>query len=134
MFCESHELLKTLCQIWFFNHISFVWAFLDMYLWDLIKYFICEKNFMSFGYVLREIQVSKVLTLVLKLVSFESDNSLWSSSIKLKNLIDIKNTFNVSPKISKILEVLKASCKSFCFQVLVWGDFKEVARSFILRS
>jgi hypothetical protein len=59
---------------------------------------------------------------------------LWSSSIKLKNLIDIKNTFNVSPKISKILEVLKASCKSFCFQVLVWGDFKEVARSFILRS
>ncbi len=134
MFCESYELLKTLCQIWFFNHISFVWAFLDMYLWDLIKYFICEKNFMSFGYVLREIQVSKVLTLVLKLVSFESDNSLWSSSIKLKNLIDIKNTFNVSPKISKILEVLKASCKSFCFQVLVWGDFKEVARSFILWS
>jgi len=24
MFCESYELLKTLCQIWFFGHISFV--------------------------------------------------------------------------------------------------------------
>ncbi len=39
---------------------------------------------MSFGYVLREIQVSKVLVLVLKSVSFESDSSLWSSSIELK--------------------------------------------------
>ncbi len=33
---------------------------------------------MSFGFVLRKIQASKVLVLVLKSVSFESDNSLWS--------------------------------------------------------
>jgi len=39
---------------------------------------------MSFGFVLREIQASKVLVSVLKSVSFESDNSLWSSSIELK--------------------------------------------------
>jgi len=39
---------------------------------------------MSFGYVLREIQVSKVSISVLKLVSFESDSFLWSSLIELK--------------------------------------------------
>jgi len=39
---------------------------------------------MSFGSVLREIQASKVSVLVLKLISFENDNSLWSSSIELK--------------------------------------------------
>jgi len=31
---------------------------------------------MSFEYVLREIQIFKVLVSILKLVSFESDNSL----------------------------------------------------------
>jgi hypothetical protein len=31
---------------------------------------------MPFGYVFKKIQISKVLTLILKLVSFESDNSL----------------------------------------------------------
>jgi hypothetical protein len=35
----------------------------------------------------------------------------------------------VSPKISRILELLRAICKSFCVQVPVWGDFTEVARS-----
>jgi hypothetical protein len=40
----------------------------------------------------------------------------------------------VSPKISRILELLRASCKPFCVQVPVWGDFKEVARSLILWS
>ncbi len=49
-----------------------------------VKDYICEKNFKSFGYVVREIQISKVSTSVLKLVSFESDNSLWSSPIELK--------------------------------------------------
>ncbi len=39
---------------------------------------------MSFGFVLREIQASKVLVLVLKLVFSKSDNSFWSSSIELK--------------------------------------------------
>ncbi len=44
----------------------------------------CERNFMSFGFVLREIQASEVSVLVLKSVSFERDISLWSSSIGLK--------------------------------------------------
>jgi hypothetical protein len=38
---------------------------------------------MSFEFVLREIQASKVLVSILKLISFQSDNSLWSSSIEL---------------------------------------------------
>jgi hypothetical protein len=45
-----------------------------------------------------------------------------------------KHISYVSPKISKILELLRASCKSFCVQVPVWGDFKEVTRSLILWS
>ncbi len=44
----------------------------------------CERNFMSFGFILREIQASKVSVSVLKSVSFESDISLWSSLIELK--------------------------------------------------
>jgi hypothetical protein len=44
----------------------------------------CERNFMSFGFVLREIQAFEVSVSVLKSVSFESDISLWSSSIGLK--------------------------------------------------
>jgi hypothetical protein len=39
---------------------------------------------MSFGYILKEIQVYKVSVSILKSVSFESDNFLWSSSIELK--------------------------------------------------
>jgi len=39
---------------------------------------------MSFGFVLKEIKASKVSISVLKSVSFESDISLWSSSIELK--------------------------------------------------
>jgi hypothetical protein len=39
---------------------------------------------MSFGFVLKEIQASEVSISILKLVSFESDISLWSSSIGLK--------------------------------------------------
>jgi hypothetical protein len=38
--------------------------------------YICERNFMSFGYVLRKIQVSKVLASILKSISFENDNFL----------------------------------------------------------
>ncbi len=44
----------------------------------------CERNFMSFGSVLREMQASEVSVSVLKSVSFESDISLCSSSIELK--------------------------------------------------
>jgi len=39
---------------------------------------------MSFEFVLKEIQAFKVLISILKLVPFESDNSLWSPSIELK--------------------------------------------------
>jgi hypothetical protein len=39
---------------------------------------------MSFGSILREIQAFKVSVSVLKSVSFENDNFLWSSSIELK--------------------------------------------------
>jgi hypothetical protein len=38
---------------------------------------------MLFEFVLRKIQASKILILVLQSISFENDNSLWSSSIKL---------------------------------------------------
>ncbi len=38
LFYESYEFLKILCQIWVFGHISFVWAFLDLQLWDLIDH------------------------------------------------------------------------------------------------
>ncbi len=31
----------------------------------------------------------------------------------------------VSLKISRSLELLRVSCKSFCVQVPIWGDFKE---------
>ncbi len=44
----------------------------------------CERNLMSFGFVLRKIQASEVSVSVLKSVPFESDISLWSSSIELK--------------------------------------------------
>jgi hypothetical protein len=71
---------------------------------------------MSFRYVLREIQLSKILTLVLKPISFESENSLWSSSIKQKNWENIEDIYlTCLPKFQR-----------------VWGDFKEVARSLIL--
>jgi hypothetical protein len=48
---------------------------------------------MSFGYILTEIQVSKVLASVLKSVYFESDNYLWSSSIELKFLVDMEDIY-----------------------------------------
>jgi hypothetical protein len=46
----------------------------------------------------------------------------------------IRHISYVSPKISRILELLKANCKSFCVQVPVWGDFNEVTRSLIFWS
>jgi len=51
---------------------------------EIIKEYICERNFMSFGFILKEIETFKVSVLVLKSIHFESDNSLCSSSIKLK--------------------------------------------------
>jgi hypothetical protein len=45
-----------------------------------------------------------------------------------------KHISYVCPKISRILELQRVSCKSFCVQVPVWGDFKEVARSLTLWS
>jgi hypothetical protein len=49
MFCESYELLKSMCQIWFLGHISFVQAFLDLQL----CYFIDHKGL----YMLEKFQV-----------------------------------------------------------------------------
>ncbi len=43
-----------------------------------------KENFMSFGSVLKEIQVSKVSISILKSMSFENDISLCSSLIQLK--------------------------------------------------
>jgi len=51
---------------------------------------------MSFEFVLKEIQTSKVSVLVLKSISFESDNSLWSSSIELKFWADIEDIYLMS--------------------------------------
>jgi hypothetical protein len=62
---------------------------------QIIKDFICEKNFKSFGYVLRDIQVSKVSASILKSVSFESDYSLCSSSIELKFWTNIKDIYDM---------------------------------------
>jgi hypothetical protein len=42
----------------------------------IIKDFICERNFKSFGYLLREIQLSKVSASILKSIFFLSDNYL----------------------------------------------------------
>ncbi len=137
MFCESYELLKTLYRIWFFGHISFVWVFLDLQLWDLIDHigiYVWEKFHVIWIYI-------------------ERDSSIWSFSLSFEvsffwkwylfvviiNRAEILNIYRkhicyVSPKISRILELLRASCKSFCVQVAVWDDFKEVARSLILWS
>ncbi len=43
---------------------------------------------------------------------------------------DRRHICYVSLKISRSLELLKASCKSFCVQVPVWGDFKESSKIF----
>jgi hypothetical protein len=59
----------------------------------IIREYICEKNFMSFGFVLKEIQAFKVSILVLKSVPFQSDNSLWSPSIELKFWANIENIY-----------------------------------------
>jgi hypothetical protein len=64
----------------------------------------------------------------LKSVSFENDNSLWSSPIELKFWIEIKDIYLMCLKISRSLELLRPSCKSFCVQVPVWGDFKESSK------
>ncbi len=70
--------------------------------------YICEKNFKSFGYILREIQVSKVSALVLKSVSFESDNSLWSSPIELKFITYIEDIYLMCLQTLKEFEVAES--------------------------
>ncbi len=59
----------------------------------IIKDSIRERNFKSFGFVLREIRASKVSAWVLKSVSFESDNSLCSSPIELKFWTEIEDIY-----------------------------------------
>ncbi len=137
MFCESYELLKILCQIWFFGHISFVWIFLDLQLWDLIDH----KGL----YMWEKFQVIWIC--------IERDPSIWSFNLNFEvnffwkwylfvviiNRAEMLSRYRrhisyVSAKISRSLELLWVSCKSFCVQVPVWGDFKQVARSLILWS
>ncbi len=106
MFLFSKFQKKMICfvRVWSFeNFVSdlFFWSYifcLNIFeseilgFYKKIKDYICERNFISFRYVLGEIQVSKISTLILKSVSFESDNFLWSSSIDLKfreNIQDI---------------------------------------------
>jgi len=74
---------------------------------------------MSFRYVLREIQISKILVSVLKLVSFSSDSFVVIINRAEFFLKYKRHIFNVFPIISRSLEFLKANCKSFCVQVLV---------------
>ncbi len=50
---------------------------------------------------------------------------MWSSPIELKFWAGIKDIFYVSLKISRSLELVRASCMSYCVQVPIWGDFKE---------
>jgi hypothetical protein len=78
MFCESYEPLKALCQIWFLviSPLFELFWFFNFRIIYIIKEYICERNFMSYESILREIQTFKVLVLVLKLVPFESDNVL----------------------------------------------------------
>ncbi len=52
-----------------------------------------RENFKLFGYVLKEIQVSKGSPSISKSISFESDDSLWSSPIELKLWTDIKDIY-----------------------------------------
>ncbi len=86
-------------------------------------------------------------------ICIERDPSIWSFSFSFEvsffwkwylfvviiNRAEIlsrcsRHIFYVSPKTSRILKFLRASCKSFCVQVPIWGDFKKVARSFTLWS
>ncbi len=87
---------------------------------------------MSFGFVLREIQAFEVSVSVLKSVSFESDISLWSSSIELKfwtNIEDIylmclsKSHFTRISDQSKVICVWSSFAK-LLWQKLFWEDIK----------
>jgi hypothetical protein len=73
---------------------------------------------MSFGYVSRDIQESKLLASILKSVSLESDNSLWSWSIELKFYIYIKDIYLM------------------CFPESqgVWNSWKWIINHFVFRS
>jgi hypothetical protein len=84
----------------------------------IIKDYICERNFKSFWYLLKEIQRSKVSTLVLKSISFENNNFLWSSSIELKLWSDIEEIYLMC--ISKSRGV--------------WSCWERVVTNFVFRS
>ncbi len=94
-FVRVMSLWRFCARSGFFGHISFVWAFLDLQLWDLIviREYICERNFMSFGSVFKEIQASKVSVSVLKSIFLKSDISLWSTSIELKFWTNIEDIY-----------------------------------------
>jgi len=85
---------------------------------EIIKEYICERNFMSFGFILKEIETFKVSVLVLKSIHFESDNSLCSSSIKLKFWADVEDIY---------LMCLPKSQG-------VWSCWEQVVSHFVFRS
>jgi hypothetical protein len=137
MFCESYECLKTLYQIWFFGHISFVWAFLDLQLFYLIDH---KGFYMWEKFQVIWICIERDPSILSFSLSFEVNFFWkWLLFVVVINRPEIlkryrKHISNVSLKISRILKLLIARPKSFCVHVPVWGDFKEVARSFILWS
>jgi hypothetical protein len=67
LFYESYELLKILCLICFLviSPLFELFWISSFGILSIIKDSICEKNFKSFGYLLREIQVSKISAFVL---------------------------------------------------------------------
>jgi len=85
--------LWKLCVRFGFLVISPLFELFWIYSFGIIKEYICERNFMSFGFILREIQAFKVSILVLESIPFESDNSLRSTSIELKFWADIENIY-----------------------------------------
>jgi hypothetical protein len=136
MFCESYEPLQTLCQIWFLV-ISPLFELWDLQLWDLIGHkVICmwEKFHVIWICIERDPSIESFS------LNFEVNFFLkWYLFVVIINRAEILRRYrrhisNVFPKISRILKLMKTGCKSFCVQVPVWGDFKEVTRSFILWS
>ena len=80
----------------------------------------CERNFMSFGFVLREIQASEVSVSILKSVSFESD--LFVVIINRVEILREGSRHNCSC-FTKILERSKVICEQCSFAKLLWQKF-----------
>ncbi len=133
----------VLWELWAFENFVpdlVFWSYLlclDLQLWDLIDHigiYVWEKFHVIWICIKRD---SSIWSFSL---SFEVNFFLkWYLFVVITNRAEILRKYRrhisyVCPKISRILELLRASCKSFCVQVPVWGDFKEVVRSLTLWS